>query len=321
MSMSSLPAICYDLNTISHFFRSVGLAMAFQQHTQQEWVVQRDSSVLNALYSVMFWKEPPGVVEIRQSSRARIEETADQFHERFLMEWIRRLAEQGPSAANIYVAQMTGIRDHARAAVQELFRDASQINQMVAGELKDAITDLARIKLAGTVGVALLGATGAIVLAPAGAMICGGVSLGYSSSCSLIKTWEQGPFAKAVGVGTEGSKAVGSEILGRAAGAKEIKALAQQGKAQQIIRSCEGEIRKYSQRLTQDGLRKAQLAKARGIVGRATSQVAGQQQVLTQATRAGQMAGAAKVGVPLLFAAWDIWEGFTDYNETMGQLR
>ena len=189
-----------------------------------------------------------GVVEIRQSSKARIEATADQLHERFLMAWIRKLAEQGPAEANAYVSHMTGIRAFARAALQQMVQDASQINQMGAGQLKEAITDLARIKLAGTVGVALLGATGAIVLAPAGAMICGGVSLGYSSSCSLIKTWEQGPFAKAVGVGTEGAKAVGSDMLGRAAGATEIKALAQQGKAQQIVQSCEGEIRKYSQR-------------------------------------------------------------------------
>jgi hypothetical protein len=294
--------------------------MAFQQHTQQEWVVQRDSSVINALYSVLFWKEPPGVVEVRQSSRPRIEATTDQFHERFLMAWLRKLNEQGPVAANAYVMEMLRIRDHAREAVQELMRDANQINQMVAGELKEAITNLARIKLAGTVGVAVLGATGAIVLAPAGAMICGGVSLGYSSSCSLIKTWEQGGSAKAVGISVEGSKALGSEVLGRVAGAGEIKALAHQSRAQQIIRSCEGEIRKFSQRLTQEGLRKAQLAKARNIVGRATTQVAGQQQVLKQATRLGQVAGAAKVGVPLVFAAWDIWEGFSDYNETMGQL-
>ncbi len=320
MPNQPIPAICYDLNAVSHFFRSVALAIAFQQHTQQEWVVQQDSSVINALYSMMFWKEPPGVVEIRQSSRARIEATTDQYHERFLLAWVRKLNQMGPVAANAYVNEMLLLRDHARAAVQEIFRDASQINQMVAGELKDAITDLARIKLAGTVGVAVLGATGAIVLAPAGALICGGVSLGYSSSCALIKSWDQGGIAKAVGVSTEGGKAVGSELLGRAAGAAEIKALAQQSRAQQIIRSCEGEIRKFSERLAQEGLRKAQIAKARNIVGRATTQVAAQQQVAGQAGRALKLAGAAKVGVPLVFAAWDIWEGITDYNDTMKQL-
>lgn len=60
MATQPIPAVCYDLPAISQFFRSVGLAVSFQQHTQQEWVVQRDSSVLNALYSVMFRKKPLG---------------------------------------------------------------------------------------------------------------------------------------------------------------------------------------------------------------------------------------------------------------------
>ena len=320
MMTAPLTAICYDLPAVSRFCRSVALAMAFQKHTHIEWVEQRDSTVINTLYTVLFWKTPPGVVEVRQSSKAQIEETTDQLHERFLFAWLSKLHEQGPHFANIYIAELLKIRDQARSAVQELFRDANQINQMVAGELRDAIVNLARIKLAGTVGVAVLGASGAIVLAPAGAMICGGISLGYSSTCSLIKTWEQGATAKAVGVSVELGKAAGSEALGRVAEASQLKALTQHAKAEQIIRSCEGQIRKFSQRLSQNWLRKAQQAKARSIVNSATAQIAGQQQVLSQATRTAQIAGAAKVGVPMVFAAWDIWEGISDYNETVNPL-
>lgn len=318
MNAPAIPAICYDLNMVSRFFRSVALAVSFQQHTQIEWVTHRDSGVMNAMYSVLFWKTPPGVVEVRQSTNTQIQQTTDKFHEQYLMVWLRKLNEQGPVVANKYVTEMLKIRDYARDAVNSLFQDASDINLMVAGELKQAITDLARIKLAGTVGVAVLGATGAIVLAPAGALICSGVSLGYSSTCSLIKSWEQGSAAKAVGI--EVGKAASSELLGGAAGARQVRALAQQGRAEQIIRSAEGEIRKFSQRLSQEGLRKAQIAKARNIVGRATSQVATQQQVANQAGRAARLAGVAKVGVPMAFAAWDIWEGISDYNDTVNGL-
>lgn len=321
MPTQSVPAICYDLPAVSRFCRSVALAMAFQKHTQLEWVENRDSGVLNALYSVMFWKTPPGSADLRQSSQAEIEATTDQMHEHFLLTWLNKLSDKGPAVAGAYISELLKIREHARDAVQDVFRDVYSVNQMVAGELKDAITNLARIKLAGTVGVAVLGAAGAIVLAPAGAIICGGLSFGYSSTCSLIKTWEQGSGAKAVGISVEGGKAVGGEVLGRAAEAGNVRALASQAKAEQIIKSCEGQIRKFSQRLTQDGLRKAQLAKARGIVRSSASQAAVQQQVLGQASRAARVASVAKVGVPLVFAAWDIWEGFSDYGETMDQLK
>ena len=320
MSAQPIPAVCYDLSAVSQFFRSVALAVAFQQHTQQEWVVQRDNKVINAIYSVMFWMEPPGVVEVRQASKTQIQATTDQLHERFLMTWVRKLHQEGPLAAKLYVTEMLNVRDHAREAFQEMMRDVNQINMMVANQLKEAIKDMAQIKLAGTVGVAVIGAVGAITLAPAGALICGGVSLGYSGTCSMIKDWDQGWSAKAVGVGKETAKAGLSEALGKGAESMSVRALAQQSQAQQIIRSCEGEIAKFSQRLSQEGLRKAQIAKARNIVNRATTQVAGQQQVLGQAARAGKLAGAAKVGVPLVFAAWDIWEGIDDYNTTMNGL-
>ena len=187
LAAQQIPAICYDLTAVSKFFRSVALAVSFQQHTQIEWVSQKDSSVINAMYSVMFWKTPPGVAEVRQSTNAQIEQSTDKFHEQYLKVWLRKLNEQGPTVANHYVSEMLKLRDFARGALMSLFQDASDINLMVAGQLKEAITDLARIKLASTVGVAVLGATGAIVLAPAGALICSGVRrmLAYSTASPI----------------------------------------------------------------------------------------------------------------------------------------
>ena len=154
MSPQPIPAVCYDLFAVSKFCHSVALAVAFQQHTRIEWVEHRDSSVINAIYTAMFWKEPPGVVEVRQASRAQIDRTAHEFHVRYVTAWLQKLHEQGPLAANAYIQHLQTLRENARQAVLEVFQDASQVNQMVAGELKDAIINLARIRLAGSVGVA-----------------------------------------------------------------------------------------------------------------------------------------------------------------------
>ena len=98
------------------------------------------------------------------------------------------------------------------------------------------------------------------------------------------------------------------------------KALASQEKAKHVIRSAEGQIRKYSLRLGQDGLRKVQIAKARNIVSRSTAQVAEQQHVVQHAGRVARIGGMVKVAIPLVFAAVDIWGAWTDYDETIRNL-
>jgi len=312
-----IPAICYDLHTVSRFFGSVALSVATQRETHLHWTEYRDSSVLNAVYSVLTWKTPPGNVEIR-APKEKIESLGSELHEQYLLAWLRKLHEQGPAAANKYAADMTKLREDARGFLSDIYRDAHSINQQVIGETAAAIKDLAKIRLGASVGVAALGAAGALVLAPAGALIVSGVSLGYSSACAIAKTWEQGNTAKAVAI--EVGKASLNEALDRQAGRVVSGALANQEKAQQVIRSAEGMIRKYSARLGQEGLRKAQLAKAQNIVGRAAAQVQQQHQVLQQAKRVAKVGGALKTAVPIVFAAVDVFGAWTDYDETIRNL-
>ena len=225
---------------------------------------------------------------------------------------------EGPVVANNYVAHMTGLREDVRGFIDGTFQDALDLNRSIVGEATKAVRDLSRIKLASSVGVAVLGAVGAIVLAPAGAVIVSGVSLGYSSSCAIAKTWEQGGTAKAVAI--EVGKAGASESLGRIAEAKNIKALADQAKAQHVIRSAEGQIRKQTQRLAQEGLRKAQVLKSQSIKTASIQQAAKQQQVFSQAGNVARVASAAKIAVPIVFAAMDIWGAWTEYDETIKNL-
>jgi hypothetical protein len=329
----------YDMTAISRFFRSCALAIATQQTTHIEWQTYRDSKVLNAVYTVFFWKEPPGFAEVKTGAQADIERRTDELHQQFLLNWIRKLAEQGPQAAHNYVQEMVRLRDYAREAVQDVFRDATNINNEVIGATQEAITKLAQIKLSAQVGVAVIGGVAGVAFVAAGGTAAGagltilGLETGatgtgfavagaaHSITHSLIKNWEQGPGAQVAGVTFEAGKAGASEILGCGFGNSLENALKGSAKSAQVIRSAEGEIAKYTARLAQEGLRKKAAQKAANIVANRTAQVVAQKSAAEGFSR--QAINAARVGkgIPVLFAAWDIWEAVGDYRETMATNR
>jgi hypothetical protein len=333
---SNMSIMCYDMHAVSRFFRSCALAIATQQTTHIEWQTYRDSTVLNAVYAAMFWKEPPGFAEVKMGTRATIDRRTDEMHMQFLLTWIRKLAEQGPPAAHRYVSEMSRLRDFARDAVQEIFRDASDINNEVIGATQQAITNLSKIKLAAQVGVALIGGVAGIAfVAAAGGAAAGssltilGVEAGasgtgfavvgaaHSITHSVIKNWEAGPSAQVAGVTWEAGKAGASELGGHIAGHSLEHALKGSAKAQQIIRSAEGEAAKYSARLAQEGLKKKAMAKAANIVAARTAQVAAQKTAMQNFGRQATNAIRFGKGIPVVFAAWDIWDAVGDYRETM----
>ena len=157
MSRKPFSAVCYDLSAVSRFFRSVALAIAFQQHITLQWETDRDSAVLNGIYKVMFWKEPPGTASVDFGSDLAIMRTTDELHERYLLAWLTKLHTAGPGAAIKYVKEMGYLRDVARDTVSEVLRDAASINAGVLSETQDAIVALSRIRLGATVGVAVIG--------------------------------------------------------------------------------------------------------------------------------------------------------------------
>lgn len=338
--MSGVPLICYDLPTVSRFFRSVALSMAFQRHTSIEWVPYRDSAVLNAIYTVLFWKEGPGNAEIKQGSGAAIMQTTDELHERFLAAWVDKVFQGGPTAGNTYVNLMAGLRDDARQSVANVFREAQQINAAVINQTQDAIVTLARIKLAATVGVAVIGGAAgvAFALGAAGAGAAGGVTvlglqagtsaagfgltgLGYSVTNNIIKTWEQGPAAKVAAVSVDVGKYAASETGGHLAGQAVERAVTQQGRSAQIIKSAEGQVRKYSEKLAQEGLRRAQARKATNIVQQSQRQIAREGANMAKAGNMAKLARGTGAGIPVLFAAWDIIDAWGDYQDTMKTVR
>lgn len=307
---------CYDLQAVSRFCRSCALSVVMQRRTTIEWVASPDA-VIQALYRVLFWKGAPGTVEIHSARPAEIEAETNELQLHFLRTWLEKLssAGHGPLLAKHYLENLERIRDGAREALQQLFRDASSINAQVARELGSGITYLATIKLLSTIGLAGAGVGGTLVLVGGEALLATGVSLGYSLSCTVIKNWRASGLAQAVAVDL--GKATLSEGVDQAAEAGAVKALAQHAKNEQVLRSVQGMVRQSSARLRAQGLSRRQaqmtsngLAHAQGLEASATQQLALGRPLL-------RVANGVRVAVPVVFAAWDVWDAIEDFREDL----
>lgn len=315
-SSAKMPAICYSLDQVSTFFRSVALAVAIQQRTRIEWVEYRESKFINAVYHVLFWQTPPGLAEVRHASRDELSALAEALYERYMQSWLEKVHTSGSLSGMEFVAAMQNLRDDARTSVRELLRDANDINRQIAGEVGEAVKDLATIKLASTVGVASIGAVGALGLAAGSAVMYSGISLGYSATCSLIKDWEKGGDAVAVGVLKEGAKAGVGELAGKLTSGKEVKALDLYHRATKAIDSVDGMVRKFAAQVGDASLSRKRVRKALERMEHARELAIEKRLLAAKAAESAKYWRMAAKAVPVIFAAVDILEGIHDFDET-----
>lgn len=333
--------VCYDLPVVSRFFRSVATSVVLQQKTRVEWVRYQDSAVINGIYKVLFWKEPPGWVEVHPADPEKMRRDVNKLHEEYLLSWIGKLCKSGPAEANKSIKRWEEIRNSARDAVREVYRNAGAINEEVRGETQDAIRHLAQIRLSAAVGVAVIGGAAGVAFATSamsGATAASGMTLfglqaggsatafgatafGHSVVGSMVKNWESAPTASVVAInadtGQDAGKYIAEEVGGKLAERAATEAMRNSGHAKQIISSANGLIKQHSERLASDVLRKAAMKKSQNILARSTTQVA---QQTARVGRAQSVLGAARVagkGVPIVFAAWDIMDAWSDYQATI----
>lgn len=334
----NVSVIIYDLHTISRFFRSCALLLASQQSLRIEWETYRDSKVINAIYTVFFWKEPPGIAVVKEGAPEKVERRTNEMHERFLSTWVRKLSEEGPGAAQGYVTTIGQLRDMARKDMQNFYRNASDINNDVIRETQDGINNLATIKLGAQIGVAAIGAVvgvgfvapglvgGALtagggltifgIKAGAGAAAFGATGLAHSVAHSVIKNWDAGGGAQMAGIAVEGGKAGASELAGTATKRVLDKTLVSSANAENIVRSVQGEINKQSARLAQQALTRKASEKASRRIADETVRLTARTAELAKRNRNVALAGGGRVAVPLVFAAWDVMDAISDYRET-----
>lgn len=334
--MSIVPVAILDLDTMIRFLRSVAMTRALAESATLEWKTYDDSLFLNVVYGLLPWKEKPGYVDTQIASGKRLEERYARHSESFLDTWLQR-ATQSPSAMFNYLEQLANIRNQDRVHLDSVFRDARAINQEVEQQLSQAIYTFAVIKLTATITVAVLSAGGAIAAAsgavtlPIGmgsgsmalggsATAFGGVSTGFSITGSIIKEWNHIPSAKMMAVSKDVGKYAGGEALDKTADYMLKKATASQTLHQKLFDKASRQVDHYSRQIAQTARQRVK----RRAVTKLSEKVAQQQtaqQGLQQATRLSQAGQWVKTGAPILFAAWDIWDGITDYAETVEQLR
>ena len=165
--------ICLDYKAIERFFRSCALSISMQQSIEIEWVEYKDSAVLNVAYSIFFWKEGPGHVEVNIATAAELENKIERLTNRYVQTFITKIHEAGFFAANEFAQQMYGLKQAARESINNAFTSAREINNEIINVTTTAIKKAAAIKLAAGVGVALISGT-AGVLAVSGATSIGG---------------------------------------------------------------------------------------------------------------------------------------------------
>jgi len=329
-----VPTACYNLATVSSFYRIAAQAVAINLTTRIEWVEDRESAFLNALYAVFFWKGQPGLAELRSGKPEDVEKVTNQWHEKFLSHWIEKLVTHGPVDAMKYYNAIVAIQDMALKDAADMRRAVSEINDAAIAETNRTIRMLAGARLAGRLGVVAMDVVGSKIPGPLGWGLRGGAVAG-NVIFATINSWEGSDMAKVVAIdpgvdrsaGGVALDAVASRIEGRAGGIRSA-ALERAEAAERIIRNAQASIERYAQQLAS---RIRGEAVVRGKSKRwATSMALRQEEIAAQtaardaALRTAQIAKAtedfahtASSSISFVFAATDVMEAIHEYNATV----
>ena len=331
-----VPTACYNLKTVSSFFRIAARAVAIDLTTGVDWVTYKDSKVINALYKVCFWKEQPGNAVITQKGPAAIDDVTNEWHDRFLSHWVEKLAWHGPVDAMKYYNAVVSIRDMAIKDVEKTRREVIAINEAAIGETNKFIKELAAAKLAGELGVVAMGVVGDRIPGPVGwglsaASTAGGVIF------TTISNWESTDIARAVAIDPGYDRTAAGIALNAVADKVERRAEGMQGAALQraeaaerIVRNARAGVERHAQELAS---RMKGQARIRGknkrlatAMERGQEKVAAQTAVVNEARKAAQMAQATKDWVhaasrslSFIFAAADVMDAIHEYDETVAE--
>lgn len=194
-----LSALVLDGEVLQRFFRTCARARATQRHTQLKWVEYKESAVLNAVYTVFFWKGAPGIAEIDFGVQAEIDKDTEQYTAQNERAFLARAVEGGQATVKV-LKNMEENRQSCIGFVQELLRDQGKINSGAIRMAQQGLNRLATIK----VGSDIIIAVGAPFV----------VDLGYSLITATIDEVSKGQDVDAVLItgAKEGSKNVGQEI-------------------------------------------------------------------------------------------------------------
>jgi hypothetical protein len=288
--------------SIDRTLRSVALAVAYQQLTTIRWV---DFHILPGLYG--YWKVGPGAVSVDQPHIKAIKKQADFNYRERWKHALRILGQSGFLGLETYLLECERIRDKAWRDLQTNFAQAQRDNREAIRISEGAIRDWAAVKFKALSSLAILTVPAGIVLSGSAALLATGIGVGTSMICSVAKNWSQAQGSKAVAI--DGTKEVFKYGVGYANDTKLTTAgLGMIDEGNSIIRSVQGSVRAQSEALVKFGL----------PTGKKSVRQAGtaimRQQGRDMIKQGGKMASAGRFGIPVVFAAWDIYSAWGDYK-------
>ena len=315
--------IVYKLNEVSSFLLSVAKATATIQHTRVRWEEYRDSTVLNVIYAIMPWKGQPGIAVVDQDFNA-IQKSIHDHHRRYLSTWLDKVALEGAPGGNRYLQSMQNIKTMAEQDLQNTVNNVSGINADALNQTNEAIRNLARIKLASavtlavlTVGPAALGGSVAFfTVTPLGGLAVGGLGVANGIVHSMIKNWDDdADMSYTIALDTSmpiAEAATGAAVDMYGAEANQIAA-----QSRHLMSSTQGIIDRYSRRAADEALKESARRNAAATVVRESERLAAHTQAASRARAASTLAKGAGATLSVVFAGRDIYTAFNDYDETM----
>lgn len=319
-----VPVLLLGFERTMNYLRSAALGRAMAESCTLEWKSYDESTVLNAIYTLLPWKEKPGSVEMKM---ARGDELGERYghHLRHLVSGWTTAMFHGAVATKTFLDRVESRKARDAAHIEQVAQDVREINAQVVGELTSAINNLAAIKLGSTIAIAalsggasiyavgLLGTAGA-ASAAAVAATAGMINTAYSVTGSLISNWHKAASAKVVGVTIEGAKAVGGKLAGDA-GENMFKQGAAMVAANQEAMIAAAE----KMTLARNGFISAVRHKSRAHSLRAMAKAGDEVNAAARNMQQGRAAMGAgsrlAVGAAIFFAAVDVIQGICEYQE------
>jgi hypothetical protein len=290
----TVPVLALDLTTAVRLVRSAAVARAMAEATQLTWETYNDSKALNIIYTLLFWKAKPGWVEVNTGNQENILRRTDELTATYWTSVYLALAH-GPAAVGHRLRALERARTLALDSIRDTFESARAINNDILAFTRLSIRDLARVKLASDVVIA-------VAATPA-------VGVSYGIAVSLIKEIDRADSAKIVlfAVGKEPAKEgvkqlaeKGSQLLTREANGYLV-----------ALKNAELDILRQNDLLRRRAATRQSAAKATGRLADATGRAGAARDALRFA-RAGQV---SLKSLAWGFVAGDVLDAWRDYVE------
>lgn len=184
-------ALVFDEDQILGFLESVAHSKVAERNIKLVWKDYKESTVLNIIYSIPGLGKP-GTVEVDPGEIGKILAETQKESAKLQDEFCLAMS-RGAKRVVHWLETQDEIRRLCGQTVQDVYREAAEINQAMQAEARRAVARLTIIKASATITMKTAALFG-------GGLPAFLIGTGYDVSLDLIKNWNDAPEAKLVGV-------------------------------------------------------------------------------------------------------------------------